>query len=231
MSVKLLMSSEASKDALQQPVRHRSVVEKAIDYGMYLCTRTVDQVLSAFHLQLEQHWSRVVMDSQTEMMIKSLDFTRFRTLEISGEKWGKIFDFREYKTLSYPTLDICRAPLDETFDLIIAEQVWEHLLWPYRATKNVYEMLSKGGYFLLTTPFLLRIHKSPYDCSRWTETGLKYLLAEAGFPLEHIRTGAWGNRRCIKANFRRWMPYRSFLHSLQNEPDFPIVVWAIAQKK
>jgi len=114
--------------------------------------------------------------------------------------------------------------------LIIAEQVFEHLLWPYRAGKNIYKMLNSKGYFLITTPFLIRIHDYPTDCSRWTETGLKYLLAECGFNLESIQTGAWGNRACVVANFARWEVYNPSLHSLENEPDFFLSVWAIAQK-
>jgi hypothetical protein len=114
--------------------------------------------------------------------------------------------------------------------LIIAEQVFEHLLWPYRAGKNVHRMLNQGGYFLITTPFLVRIHSGPTDCSRWTETGIRYFLAECGFSLERIQTGSWGNRACVRANFSQWSRYRRLVHSLRNEPSFPVVVWALAQK-
>jgi SAM-dependent methyltransferase len=138
--------------------------------------------------------------------------------------------FRSYKSLYYPDFDICESSLADQFDLILADQVFEHLLWPYRAGKNVYKMLNRGGYFLITTPFLIRVHNFPIDCSRWTEIGLKYFLAECGFDLEHIRTGSWGNRACVRANFSRWILYRPWLHSLKNEPLFPVAVWALAQK-
>ena len=170
------------------------------------------------------------MDRETQRLVEQLEPARLRVLEISGTKWSELARFKEYRTLAYPEFDICHAPLGEQFDLIIAEQVWEHVLQPYRATKHVYAMLPAGGFFLLTTPFLLRVHEQPQDCSRWTEAGLRHLLAEAGFPLEKIRTSSWGNRRCIKANWARWMPYRPGLHSLKNEPAFPVVVWALAQK-
>lgn len=81
------------------------------------------------------------------------------------------------KVLEISAYDICDRPLDDTFDLIIAEQVFEHLLWPYRSARNVHRMLRPGGSFLITTPFLVKIHPVPYDCSRWTETGMKHLLA------------------------------------------------------
>ena len=91
-------------------------------------------------------------------------------------------------------------------------------------------MLSPGGYFLVSTPFLVRLHEVPVDCTRWTETGLKYFLAECGFDPQEIKTGSWGNRACIRANFKRWVRYRRRLHSLSNEPDFPYCVWALARR-
>jgi hypothetical protein len=38
-------------------------------------------------------------------------------------------------------------------DIIIAEQVFEHLLWPYRAVRNVFQMLTPNGALLVTTHF------------------------------------------------------------------------------
>jgi len=177
------------------------------------------------------NWSRVVMQQETKKLVESLQPNKLKTLEISGKYWQKT-GFKTYESVEYPQYDVCESKLAQTFDLIIAEQVFEHLLWPYRAGKNVYEMLEPGGYFLISTPFLIRIHQYPIDCSRWTETGLKYFLAECGFPLENIQTGAWGNRACVKANFTKWVVYRPImLHSLKNEPDFPCCVWALAQKE
>lgn len=178
----------------------------------------------------QEHWSRVVMNRETRSIIRSLEPGKLKTLEISGSAWGKREHFKEYRQVSYPEFDLCGSPLDETFDLVIAEQVFEHLLWPHRAGRNVYRMLNPGGHFLLTLPFLIRIHASPTDCTRWTETGIKYLLAECGFSMDRIRTGSWGNRACVRANFPRWIYYRPLFHSLRNEPNFPVHVWAIAQK-
>jgi SAM-dependent methyltransferase len=177
-------------------------------------------------------WGRIVMNRETRDLIGSLPPpTTLDVLEISGTVWEKLMPFKSYRSCYYPEFDICDMTLDQTFDLIIAEQVFEHLLWPYRAGKHVYQMLNPGGHFLITVPFLLRIHDYPVDCTRWTETGLKYFLAECGFPLDNIRTGSWGNRACVRANFgANWASYRSRFHSLENEPDFPIHVWALAQK-
>jgi SAM-dependent methyltransferase len=175
-------------------------------------------------------WTRKVADEQVRELIQALDPGRVSALEISGEVW-RSYGFGRYRSVSYPEFDVCAHVLSERFDLIIAEHVFEHLLWPYRAGRNVREMLRPGGRFLMVTPFLFKVHANPYDCTRWTETGLRYFLAECGFALDATRTGSWGNRAVIESTFRR--EYRLFnrhVHSLDNDPDLPIVVWALAQK-
>jgi len=177
----------------------------------------------------EEHWCRVIMNRATLKLITELEINRFDVMEISGTHWSSL-PFRSYKSVFYPEFDICSPPSDISADMIIAEQVFEHLLWPYRAGKAMHDLLRPEGYLLVTTPFLIKIHDAPVDCSRWTETGIKYFLAECGFPLEKIHTGSWGNRKCIISNLNRWTSYKKWIHSLDNEPDYPMVVWALAQK-
>lgn len=175
------------------------------------------------------HWVRTVMYRECFQMIQEIGPERLDALEISaGQEWCRL-PFRSYTPTTYPEFDICKDRLDRQFDLIIADQVFEHLLWPYRAARNVHAMLRPDGYFLISTPFLVRIHMIPTDCTRWTEQGLRHFLAECGFDLDRIKTGAWGNRACINANFKRWAR-RGWFRSLKNEPDFPVTVWALAQK-
>lgn len=175
-------------------------------------------------------WGRLVMNRKTRGLVNGLEPNKLKVLEVSGIYWGGLGIFREYKSVSYPEYNLCDSALPEKFDLIIAEQVFEHLLWPYRAGQNIYRMLNPNGHFLLTTPFLIRVHEAPVDCTRWTETGIKYFLAECGFPFDTIQTGSWGNRACIRANYKRWVNYKPLIHSLRNEPEFPYVVWALARK-
>lgn len=175
-------------------------------------------------------WSRVVMERECRKLVESLHPSDLDVLEISGDNW-KNTGFKSYRSVEFPEYDICAEALPQTFDLIIAEQVFEHLLWPYRAARNVYQMLRPGGYFLISTPFLVRVHNFPVDCSRWTELGLKHFLAECGFPLENTRTGSWGNRSCVIQNLDHFLTsYRPSKHSLENEPDYPYHVWALTQK-
>lgn len=188
----------------------------------------IKKVLDAIHYDYG-HWARSVMYRECSKLLKGLSPEQLDVLEISSGNLWQQFGFKSFTEANFPEFDICSMTLPDQYDLIIADQVFEHLLWPYRAGKNVYEMTKPGGYFLITTPFLIKVHQVPVDCSRWTELGLKHFIAECGFPIENIRTGSWGNRACVKANFNNWAR-RGWFKSLVNEPDFPVSVWAIAKK-
>lgn len=175
-------------------------------------------------------WVRIMLYRDAFQFIRAMRPETLDVLEISGGvQWQREFGFKSYRATSYPGFDICSEVLPEKFDLIIADQIFEHLKWPMRAARNVHAMLRPGGHFIIATPFLLRVHASPIDCNRWTETGLSCLLQEAGFADEDIVTRSWGNRSCVQANFKTWQK-RGFWGSLKNEPNFPVMVWAYAQK-
>lgn len=175
-------------------------------------------------------WIRVVMYKSCFDYVNALDPVRLDVLEVSaGPQWRREFKFRSYEETAFPGFDICSETLPSRYDLIIADQVFEHLPRPAQAARNVFEMLKPGGHFIVATPFLVKVHNVPIDCSRWTETGLSFLLQDAGFDPERIQTHSWGNRACLIANLQRWRK-RGFIGSLRNEPDFPVIVWAFAQK-
>jgi len=193
--------------------------------------RLINKIFKTKQTQLpDEHWARVVMNKETKKLVEELNLQNESVLEISGTKW-KSYPFNQYKSLRYPEFDVCKMILQEQFDLIIAEQVFEHLLQPHQAGRNIFQMLKPNAFFLLTTPFLIRIHEEPYDCTRWSETGIRYLLTESGFKKDCITTGSWGNSECVIANFKKWIKYNPKKHSLVNEKNFPIVIWAIAQKQ
>ena len=119
-------------------------------------------------------WVRSAMYRDCFAFIQELGPETLDVLEISGgNQWTRDFAFKTYENTEYPGFDICAETLPRQFDLIIADQVFEHLPWPYRAGRNVWSMLKPGGHLVIATPFLVRIHRVPIDCSRWTPDGLK----------------------------------------------------------
>ncbi|WP_085374699.1 class I SAM-dependent methyltransferase [Magnetospirillum sp. ME-1] len=180
------------------------------------------------------HWCRIVMNQETKKLVSQLDYACMSAVEVSGNGWQN-FGFRDYAVAIYPQVDITKHVLrkgDGTgFDMVIAEQVLEHVPTPWVAIQCLYASLNEGGYLLVTTPFMFRVHADPSDYSRWTEMGLRNLLEAAGFRSEDIKTGSWGNRWCVIANFDQAAIYDPYSHSLQNEPDVPLMVWALARKQ
>lgn len=88
--------------------------------------------------------------------VKSWGPEQLDVLEISaGEHWQTL-RFRSFTEANYFEFDICKDKLDRQFDVIIADQVFEHLLWPARAARNVHSMLKPGGRFAITSPFLIK---------------------------------------------------------------------------
>jgi len=175
-------------------------------------------------------WVRTVMYRKAFAFVATLCPEQLEVLEISGgNQWTREFAFKSYESTNYPGFDICAEAMPRQFDLVIADQVFEHLQWPYRAGRNVWSMLKPGGHLLIATPFLVRVHRAPIDCSRWTADGLRFLLQECGFADEDIQADSWGNRSCVRGNLNRWRR-RGFFGSLENEPDYPVMVWAFARK-
>ena len=177
-----------------------------------------------------EQWQRITMMRAVARHLSSLSPPTRSAAEISGDAHsGK--GWLSYVSLNYPEFDLC-APLDGrgTFDVVICEQVIEHVIDPCAAARNLRGLCRPGGHVIVSTPFLVRVHELPFfgmrDYWRFTPRGLQVLLESAGLEVDSV--GSWGNRRCVVGNFDVWPAYRRW-HSLRNEPDLPVQVWAFAR--
>lgn len=175
-------------------------------------------------------WQRVALNEAVRAHIVSLDPPSRTAVEISGDAQAG-HAWRSFTSLNYPGFDLC-APLEGrgTFDVVICEQVIEHVVDPVLAAENLRGLCSRGGHVIVSTPFLIRVHELPMygmrDYWRFTPRGLGMLLERAGLTVQTV--GSWGNRSCVTGNTDRWPAYRRW-HSLRNEPDLPVQVWAFAR--
>ena len=105
----------------------------------------------------------------------------------------------------------------------------EHVRDPWVAAANLRALCAPGGQVIVSTPFLIKIHERLRDARLLAlqPRGLRTLLEAAGLEVEHV--GAWGNRECVIGNLNRWSIYRRSMHSLDNEPEVPVQVWAFAR--
>lgn len=175
------------------------------------------------------HITRTVAYRMLDAWLDRQPCSEMSAMEIAaGWKWRQR-QWRSFTEMNWPDYDICNDVLDRQFDIVIADNVWEHLLHPYRAARHVLAMLKPGGVFVNITPFLIRYHPIPSDCTRWTELGMRNFLIDAGFAAEGLETGSWGNKAAVMANFHRW-GRTGWRRALPNDPNFPVTVWAIARK-
>ncbi len=181
--------------------------------------------------RMHRHWIRVICDEAIDDFITHLNSNSINVLEISGNRWENHFSNQNYNTLSFPEFDLSnKIDSYSVYDLIILEHVLEHLPNPSLAIKNIHKLLKTGGSLIIATPFLIKVHNAPDDCTRWTKNGLKHLLSNNGFLSKNIAVDQWGNKSAIISNFNKWVKYKPYIHSLKNEEQFPVTVWAFAKK-
>jgi SAM-dependent methyltransferase len=203
-------------------MRPGDVVKSALD--------RVDRALFPEATSAEDQWQRVVMNEAIGAHLDSLDPPTRIAAEISGDSHAGR-PWKEFTSLNYPEFDLC-APVGDRgrFDVVICEQVLEHVPDPWGAAANLRELTNPGGHVIVSTPFLIKEHEFPLfdlrDYWRFTPRGLRTLLESGGLAVDTVET--WGNRRCVTGNLRRWSSYRPW-HSLRNDPELAVQVWAFAR--
>jgi len=77
---------------------------------------------------------------------------------------------------------------ENTYDVIICNQVLEHLKIPAKAIAEFHRVLKPGGVLYLTAPQCFGIHMAPHNYFNFLDSGLKFLLTKAGFQGVTIRS-------------------------------------------
>lgn len=103
---------------------------------------------------------------------------RYIGVDIEGNSRADVFvDIKSNKThLS-----------DETADLVWSVQVLEHVKDPQAYLNECHRVLKKGSVMLLSTHGHWLYHPDPVDNWRWTCTGLKMQVEQAGFKVKEFK--------------------------------------------
>jgi SAM-dependent methyltransferase len=116
-------------------------------------------------------------------------------LDLGGKKTGKfgLFDIARYGLKpvylnkagdSQPDImaDANNLPFrNQCFDAIVCAELLEHIFDPRAVLCEVHRCLHSGGVFLVSAPFLYRIHADPSDYGRYTDSFWREALEAAGF--------------------------------------------------
>jgi SAM-dependent methyltransferase len=174
---------------------------------------------------VREHWCRVEMYRHAVELFRraapSLD-----VLEFSGTVWGDLLPWASYTPVY--GVDVCYAPVvAEMYDLVILDQVLEHVRAPAEAIANARRLLRPGGQLFVSTPFLIRYHPDPIDLWRWTAPGLAQMLKWQG--LRDVEAWSWGNAQCVRANLHEWAIVPPGGPG-ENDERFPVTVWAVGTR-
>lgn len=90
------------------------------------------------------------------------------------------------------TADAHQLPFaSESFDVVVANNVIEHLQDPACGVAEMKRVLRPRGIVLYTIPFLYPVHEAPHDYTRFTAYGLRRLFREFQLIEVHARGGAF----------------------------------------
>lgn len=76
---------------------------------------------------------------------------------------------------------------DKSFDTVLTTSVIEHVQKPQKMFDEMYRVLRKNGYLILTTPFQYGLHEQPNDYFRYTKYSLRLMAEKSGFKIVYIK--------------------------------------------
>jgi SAM-dependent methyltransferase len=117
--------------------------------------------------------------------LNRIDFSQFEDVLIVGagrDPYRKMFS----ESCLYITMDVCpvagvtqlvadahELPVKrESFDCVLASEVFEHLSDPVKFVKAAFDILKPGGQLVITVPFMFHQHADPFDFWRPTKGAL-----------------------------------------------------------
>lgn len=134
----------------------------------------------------------------------------------------------------YPEVDVQDIPYkDESFDYVIADQVFEHVRNPWKGINEIYRVLKPGGWAIISSCLMMHIHMYPEDYWRFTPKGLE-VLCEKFSKIEQCN--AMGSYKimemCEKGYRGKIVKPDTELEriSMRNDKKYWTHVWIIAQK-
>lgn len=139
---------------------------------------------------------------------------------------------------NYPEVDAMALPYEnESLDIILSDQMLEHVKKPWIAADEMLRVLKPGGLLICTTCFMQRWHP-PAVYFTFHPDGLRELFQDS---LSEIVVGGWGNRQSNdmfnhNPDEKMWrkMPVKDnwFLEQIvkENDPKAPFATWVLGVK-
>lgn len=119
----------------------------------------------------------------------------------------------------------------EGFDVVILDEILEHVARPWLAVEEVRRILKPGGCLITSSPFLIAEHRMPKDYWRFTKDGYQVLLEN----YSTIDVHSWGNAGSVTYLMEGMMvstqdAIDAGAFDLTDVEKFAVSVWAYAWK-
>lgn len=101
-----------------------------------------------------------------------------------------------YPEYNIETLSIVN---DNSMDILVADQVLEHVERPWLAAQQIHRTVKRGGIAVVATPGLYPIHPSPLDCWRIMPDGYRVLFPDDKWTT--LTLNMWGNAARVGFEF------------------------------
>ena len=77
--------------------------------------------------------------------------------------------------------EIQNFSVPQKYDIVISGSTFEHILNPFIAAKELFQIMNKDGYIFIVTHNCFPLHAYPCDYWRFTCESLTHILEQAGF--------------------------------------------------
>ena len=76
---------------------------------------------------------------------------------------------------------------DAVFDLVVSQEVLEHVRDPFQAMREMKRVLKRGGILYCQVPFIVSYHPGPTDFWRFTKEGITAMIEQAGLTCSEVK--------------------------------------------
>lgn len=136
--------------------------------------------------------------SQLESWLKEQDIKTECVIDIGGQQMPvntrtRSFSVKKYQILDLPKFNIEKddnefLPFRKSADIIFCLEVFEYLINPIQAMRNIASLLKTHGTAYISVPLVYPVHNEvELDSLRYTEQGFKRICAQANMKARVVR--------------------------------------------
>ncbi len=113
---------------------------------------------------------------------KSAEFEEWVCLDVDSQFQPEIIHDMNIPIVDADGESVLEFELLNSFDHVFAFELWDYIYDPMTAHRNIFDLLTSGGTYMGSYPFVYPHHEPVADDSlRYTNSGIKKLLLAAGF--------------------------------------------------